>query len=343
MTVSCKWVHLTCAITLLVLGCELGKKDSQASSRSARIETFDIQMTAAFGSVEKMNKLINEGLNVNETYHSDNGLGDFTLLFLSAQYRNIDMVNFLLTSGAEIDSPAVFVGITPLKIAVYNGHVEIVRDLVARGAAVNHTTIGETTYHGTPLTLAVTAPGKIETSFISYSLKEIEAGEKGYSFLRYHEMLMYEQYSDALLYKYRTSNIFLALNGGNRDWWFERYDGSNFGSRPFETIEPFPFNGPGYDKTISVNGEVIDMDLNDRYAKILEILFVGGADVNGAALNLETPLFFAVRSGNVRAIEMLVDSGVDVSRKNRQDETPLDIAVELKLTEAQRILEAVRK
>lgn len=50
-------------------------------------------------------------------------------------------------------------------------------------------------------------------------------------------------------------------------------------------------------------------------------------DVNGRNVNLWTPLMFAAKDGSLECVEYLVDFGADVSLKNKDQDTAVDIAI----------------
>lgn len=53
---------------------------------------------------------------------------------IDREQENLDVVNLLLEKGAQIDPVTCSEGLSPLMIAVSRGHVEIVRQLVSKGA-----------------------------------------------------------------------------------------------------------------------------------------------------------------------------------------------------------------
>ena len=72
------------------------------------------------------------------------------------------------------------------------------------------------------------------------------------------------------------------------------------------------------------------------------LLIQFGADVNGVNMNDEYyqtyPIIEAVRANNTDLVKLLLLNNVDVNIRNKQQQTPLDIAIENKNKELTRIL-----
>jgi ankyrin repeat protein len=59
-----------------------------------------------------------------------------------------------------------------------------------------------------------------------------------------------------------------------------------------------------------------------------ETLLKNKADVNLAFKNGNTPLHFAVASGNLKIVKLLVEKGANKNAKNNKGQTPFDIAID---------------
>lgn len=75
---------------------------------------------------------------------------------------------------------------------------------------------------------------------------------------------------------------------------------------------------------------------SSQAAEALRLVYRLGCDVSGAAdkASAETPLIYAVRQGNVEAVETLLDVGVQHELRNNEGKTALDLAQEIKSTES---------
>jgi ankyrin repeat protein len=60
--------------------------------------------------------------------------------------------------------------------------------------------------------------------------------------------------------------------------------------------------------------------------EILKLLLASKADVNARAEYRQTPLHFAVQSGNAVAVKLLIEHGADVNAQRRDGKTPLHLA-----------------
>jgi ankyrin repeat protein len=60
-------------------------------------------------------------------------------------------------------------------------------------------------------------------------------------------------------------------------------------------------------------------------ATIASSSLLNDVDNNGC-----TPLWLAARTGNLSMVKLLVDAGADATKKNKDDMSPLDVAVKFK-------------
>jgi hypothetical protein len=102
----------------------------EKAARPAAIRTTDIvkaSLDAGFG-IDDL---------VTQTYFDDS-TNEVTLLYLAAEYGCYDICYFLLEKGASVDKYNNHNNIfwmTPLQIAIKNGHLEVAQLLIARGGA----------------------------------------------------------------------------------------------------------------------------------------------------------------------------------------------------------------
>ena len=87
---------------------------------------------ASEGNIAKMQELLDQGMDIN----GKTTMSDPALLY-AASFGHVEMVDFLLKNGAEVDGYTNSFHHTPLMQAAYYGHTETVKLLIENGANVN--------------------------------------------------------------------------------------------------------------------------------------------------------------------------------------------------------------
>ncbi len=95
---------------------------------------MDFIGAASEGDLKKVGELLAAGLKINGTY----GILQQTALTMAANQGRLEMVKFLIRSGADVNQHGSL-GWPPLMHAANNGHLEVVRHLIDHGADVNAT------------------------------------------------------------------------------------------------------------------------------------------------------------------------------------------------------------
>ncbi|MCP3940970.1 MAG: ankyrin repeat domain-containing protein [Desulfobacteraceae bacterium] len=92
-----------------------------------------LSLVSKYDHIETAKLLIDEGSNVNEHYLVTNRS---TPLWYAAQDQRLQMIQFLIDSGAEVEKKNQL-GITPLMIACAQGSIKAVKLLLKNGAKIN--------------------------------------------------------------------------------------------------------------------------------------------------------------------------------------------------------------
>ena len=215
-------------------------------------------------------------------------VGTTALMFAA---RDIEKVKLLVERGADVNARAA-TGITVLTVASrYKGNSDVVRLLLKKGARANPENVVETRNNATPMFLAVMA-GDVETLGLL-----IDAGAKISDRMNIIGRFM----QSPLLY-------------------------STFGNQPLAELlltkgaDPNELDG---DKISVLSWAAIA-----NQPKIAQLLLAKGAKVNHVDNNGMTPLLYAasIDFGDTEIVEKLIAAGADVSAKNKEGLTALDLA-----------------
>jgi len=105
-----------------------------------KLESIIIAITTAIieGDLEQVKALLKQNPKLVNEHEKEFGE---TLVHTAARWGHKDVVDLLLTHGAEVNAQNK-VGITPLFIAANEGHENVVKLLLAHGAEINIKTVG---------------------------------------------------------------------------------------------------------------------------------------------------------------------------------------------------------
>ena len=144
------------SITPLLFALYLGKTEA-AKAIYAAPSAFTIHERAVMNDLEGLREMLNADAALLTSYSQDG----WTLLHLAAFFGHKGVVEFLLTKGAEVDTPSrskASYGNSALQAAVAMGQSEIVRFLLDHGANPNF----------------VQAPGLLTPLHIAASRKDLD-------------------------------------------------------------------------------------------------------------------------------------------------------------------------
>jgi ankyrin repeat protein len=215
--------------------------------------------------------------------------GGSTALMFAA--RDIEKVKLLVERGADVNARAA-TGITVLTVAArYRGNSDVVRFLLKKGAKPNAETGVEIRNSATPIFLAVMA-GDVETIGLL-----IDAGAK----INDRMNILGRFLQSPLIY-------------------------STLGDRP--VAELLLTKGADPNEVDNDKISVLSWAAIANQSKLAQLLLAKGAKVNHVDNNGMTPLLYAasIDFGDTEIVEKLIGAGADVSAKNKQGLTALDLA-----------------
>jgi ankyrin repeat protein len=258
----------------------------------------------------------------------------YTLLHKAILKGNIDIVNFLISNGANISIKTMYLDETPLLLAVKSGNIEITKLLISKGADINVGTGVSIEIDGkeissprkTPICYAV-ENGNYEMVKLLIDLgAELNLGavlnvpEVGKIFI---ENPLFQ----ALKNKFQRIADLLILNGANVD----------------PLVIPNPLNQAienGFEETVELliskgadisnfEGRMYTLHNAVKHCsyKIVKILISKGANVNAKDNKLETPIFEAVRNNNYEIVSLLISENSALTLPNIDGDNLLIIAL----------------
>ncbi len=292
------------------------------------------------------------------------GYGGFSAIHLAARQGNHEVVNRLLEAGADINQPSEGDHSTPLLIATINGHWDLARDLLRRGADPNITS-----EHGaTPLYGVINlqwAPRAFypqpraqlnqEVTYLEFMEDLLEAGADPNARLSVH-----------LWYKSYNFDVLGIDSWGATPFWRAAYGADveamkllvAYGADPsVSTRSPEPRGGGGGygggnqgdasgipphragSPSLTPLHAAAGAGYGQGYAanahqhvpggwlpSVRYLVEEHGLDVNARDHNGFTPLHHAAARGDVEVIKYLVDQGADVTAISRSGHTTADMA-----------------
>ena len=296
--------------------------------------------------IEKVEYLLQKGANV---HHHEKGTGN-TPLFIAIQFASIDIMELLISSGANLEEQNNNGG-TPLFLAVQMKEIEKVEYLLQKGANVHH---HEKERGNTPLftaiqfasidimELLISSGANLEEQnnnggtplFLAVQMKEIEKVEyllqKGAN-VHHHET---ERGNTPLFYAIQFASIdimeLLISSGANLE------EQNNNGATPLflaverkeiETVEYLLQKGANVHHQEKQRGNTpLFIAIQFSSIEIMELLLSSGANLEEQNNNGATPLFLAVQRKEIEKVEYLLQKGANVHHKDDEQVTPLWLA-----------------
>jgi ankyrin repeat protein len=296
---------------------------------ASRYGVTPLHEAAAIGSAPIVNALLRAGATADAAY----GEGE-TPLMLAARSGNVETVKLLVEAGANVNAAEKFRGQTALMAAAVENHGEVVRALVNAGAQVNTRTVEYTfqdltggaggIIHDRPqggltaLILAARQGGSEAAEGLIAAGVDLNATEPQYGFTALQTAIFNGHYAFAQLLLEKGADP----NDGSLYIVMEMRNLATYSNRP---------NPPDAERGVS-------------HMDVAKLLLDKGADPNAAYvktipprqaqgnINLSagaTPLYRAVRSIDLAAVQLLVDRGANPSLALKDGSTPLMAAAGL--------------
>jgi ankyrin repeat protein len=296
---------------------------------ASRYGVTPLHEAATIGSPAIVNALLRAGAPVDATY----GEGE-TSLMLAARSGNLETVKLLLEAGANVNAAERFRGETPLMLAAVENHASVVQALIAAGAQVNARTveydfqnltggaggiIHDRSQGGVTTLILAARQGSIEaTEQLVAGGVDLNASEPQYGFTALQTAIFNGHYALAKLLLEKGADA----NDGSLYVVMEMRNLATYSNRP---------NPPDAERGVS-HMDVVRLllekgaDPNAPYVKTIPPRQAQG-NINVAAG--ATPLYRAVRSIDLAAVQLLVDRGANPSQAIKDGSTPLMAAAGL--------------
>ena len=292
-----------------------------------RTSKEDKLITAAKeGDIGIVAELINKGANINYREKDEQA----TALDVAVLDENIDLINFLLEHGADVNSTTKNGYSALLGTSMSTGvNFDVVDTLIKHGADVNAKSFVQ---QWSPLLLA-SANAFPEESVIK---RLVEAGARIDDSNVYGETPLWflAQFADVDLVEY------LLKNGANPN--LKTQDGSFIinmaasvtGARHVERLKDAMsdyLKARGVEATYGEGMDSMGEDFSEKNRlirpKVIELLLDYGADIECQDANGFTPLIHAIIAGNTEIAETLIQRRANVNACHASGETPLMTAL----------------
>ena len=228
------------------------------------------------------------------------GYYDWTPLHFAAQAGQTDIVEYLITNGADVNAENIE-GEAPIQFAVDNGHKEIVELLIANGAEV-------------PTIHTAVRMGDL-TKVKAFLEKGTDVNSKDRSGQTALHIAAREGHKEIV--------ELLLANGAD----------VNIGERYYSRIAAEFAMNKGHDEIVKLlvskgsNISALHLAIYLKDKAKARRLIEAGADVNKRTPYGTTPLGGAVSAGFKDIVELLIAKGTDVNSRDNWDWTPLHSAV----------------
>ncbi|WP_300667629.1 ankyrin repeat domain-containing protein [Desulfoluna sp.] len=288
-------------LLLIVVGMKIVQRNNWSQEINAAVKN---------GDLKTVEKLLNEGVNVN----SVDKYG-YNILMTALGVGEFEMASFLIDKGADVHHESKLEN-NPLEVAIRSKNVAIVRKLVENGANIH-----EKWFKGMcPVVLAAIHSPEILEFLIEKDVDVNVETDDGMTALAY-----------AVDGKDLKPVKLLVDNGAK----INKQD--IFGTAPIHLSGSYEIMkyliSKGADVNIQENMGHAPLNMFYGRPEYVELLLDNGADIDLQRSDGETPLHKAIRKKRIESAKLLIKRGANVFIKDHNGRTPLDVAYKYEVDE----------
>jgi len=274
--------------------------------------TTPLHRAAEAGDVELVQSLLSGGADVNAKDDWDGG----TPLHKAAAEGHRVVAEILIASGADLEAKDDL-GETPLHKTFFGGYKNVVELLLAKGADVN----AGGQYGWTPLHQAMSG------GYLHYAYRLLETK---YGVAELDHTAAISEELDQVEENLQIETVRLLISGGA-----DVNAKDDFGGTPLHDamywastdIVKLLLESGANPNVQDDSGLILLHDAVSRgYADIVELLLLYGGDVNATGRNGQTPLHEAAWENQKEIAELLIEKGANVNARDRNGDTPAHVA-----------------
>ena len=241
---------------------------------------------------------------------------DFTPLLMACYYGHVEIVKTLLKQGAEIEK-ADEKGFTPLLTACSKGHGEVVRALLEKEAEIDKANLNGFT----PLLKACSkGHGDVVRALLEKEAEIDKAHSNGFTPLivacqnghvKVLKMLLEKGAAVDKAHSNGTTPLLMACKKGH-----------------VKVVEMLLEQGAKIEEEHQDGATPLMIACQNGHVKIVKTLLEQGAEINKADSKGFTPLLMACEYGDVDIVEALLEQGAEIDKADSTSFTPLLMACE---------------
>ena len=254
--------------------------------------------------------------------------GGLTALLQAARQNSVEAAVALLEAGADpnLKDPR---GVSPLRVAISNGHLDVAKELVERGADLNEGALVQAVrYHTTPLIRPATnrQNGVTDSALIALMFaKGVKVDSVAAVAMPKREALASSGPPDV---EPSETGLFLAAEAQDIEWMrLMLAQGADSNHATDKGGTPLMAAAGRLRKRAVMNAAVaIDQRPPAQRIEAVTLLLTHGADINAADATGMTALHALAGQGDDEMVRFLVERGARLDLKDTSNRTPLDVA-----------------